>query len=67
MRNPLRSETDAFRFVLLTIGYFALIVLGSLIDVWVGVGVFAVLTAAALWLVFRSRTGERPAPPDETA
>src|SRR6478736_4481572 len=36
MRNPIRSEADAFRFVLLTIGYFALIVLGSLIDESVG-------------------------------
>ena len=27
MRNPIRSEADAFRFVLLTIGYFALIVI----------------------------------------
>ena len=31
MRNPIRSEADAFRFVLLTIGYFALIVIGSVI------------------------------------
>ena len=28
MRNPFRSEADAFRFVWLTIGYFALIVIG---------------------------------------
>jgi hypothetical protein len=27
MRNPFRSEADAFRFVWLTIGFFALIVL----------------------------------------
>lgn len=60
MRNPLRSETDAFRFVLLTIAYFALIVIGSLIDVWVGVGVFAVLTLAALWRVFTSTRRRSP-------
>ena len=29
MRNPLRSEAEAFRFLLLTIGYFALIVIGA--------------------------------------
>ena len=48
MRNPIRSEADAFRFVLLTIGYFALIVIGSMINVWVGVAVFVVLTAGVL-------------------
>ena len=72
MRNPLRSEGDAFRFVLLTIGYFALIVIGSLIDSWVGLAVFLVLTALALWAVFRRREPEppvpqapAPSPPDE--
>jgi hypothetical protein len=55
VRNPLRSESDAFRFVLLTIGYFALIVIGSLINVWLGVAVFAVLTGGALWLVLAGR------------
>ncbi len=73
MRNPLRSETDAFRLVLLTIGYFALIVIGSLIDVWLGVAVFAVLTGLALWRVFAGRAGAAPpttqvpapSPPDE--
>jgi GABA permease len=73
VRNPLRSERDAFRFVLLTIGYFALIVIGSLIDVWVGLAVFVVLTAAAVWYVLASRREARrpppqvpaPSPPDE--
>ena len=49
MKNPFRSEADAFRFVWLTIGYFALIVLGSVINTWVGVAVFVVVTAVALW------------------
>ena len=56
MRNPIRSEADAFRFVLLTIGYFALIVIGSVISVWLGVVVFVVLTAGALWWVLVRRT-----------
>src|SRR5438105_2398250 len=59
MRNPIRSEADAFRFVLLTIGYFALIVIGSVINVWVGVAVFVVLTLAILWW-FASRGGDEP-------
>jgi GABA permease len=73
MRNPLRSEADAFRFVWVTIGYFALIVIGSVINVWLGVAVFAVLTAAALWWVLTRRGGEArparqapaPSPPEE--
>ncbi len=60
MRNPFRSEADAFRFVWLTIGYFALIVIGSLINVWVGVAVFVVLTAVALWWLFAAASGKRP-------
>jgi GABA permease len=55
MRNPIRSEADAFRFVLLTIGYFVLIVIGSLIDVWLGLAVFIVLTAGVLWWVLVRR------------
>jgi len=49
MRNPLGSEADAFRFLWLVIGYFALIVVGSLIAVWVGVVVFVVLTVGVVW------------------
>jgi len=73
VRNPVRSESDAFRFVWLTIGYFALIVVGSLINVWVGVAVFVVLSAAGVWWVLRARGGGEPpvreapaaTPPDE--
>ncbi len=60
MRNPLRSEADAFRFVWLTIGYCALIVLGSLISAWLGFAVFIVLTVGALWWVFGRGTTEAP-------
>jgi len=72
MQNPFRSERDAFRLVLLAIGYFALIGIGWKIDKWVGVGVFAVLTAAAVgWVLLRGRGEERPrqapapSPPNE--
>jgi hypothetical protein len=61
MRNPARSEADAFRFVLLTIGYFALILVGYFIDHWLGLAVFVVLTAVVAWLVIGRRgVGERP-------
>jgi hypothetical protein len=73
MKNPFRTENDAFHFVWVTIVYFALIVIGSVIDVWVGVGVFVVLTAiVAWWLMGRNDAKERPipqtpapSPPDE--
>jgi len=61
VRNPFRSEADAFRFVWLTIGYFALIVLGEAISTWVGVSVFVVLTAGALWVLFGRKTPKLPA------
>jgi hypothetical protein len=72
MRNPVRSEADAFRFVWLTIGYFALIVIASAINVWVGVGVFVVLTAGGVYWLLGRRAGEvrprqvpAPSPVDE--
>jgi hypothetical protein len=60
MQNPFRSEADAFRFVWLTIGYFALIFTGSLIDVWVGVAVFVVVTGVAIVWLFRRGAQEAP-------
>lgn len=61
MRNPVRSEADAFRFVWLTIGYFALIVVASVINVWVGVAMFVLLTLAGVYWVFgRDEQGASP-------
>lgn len=57
-RNPLRSEAEAYRFLLLTVAYFALIVAAAAIATWLGVVVFAALTAAAVWLWLRSRPDE---------
>jgi GABA permease len=42
------------------IGYFALIFIGSLIDVWVGVAVFIVVTGVAFWWLFRRGVQEAP-------
>ncbi len=55
--NPFRSEAEAYRFVWLTIGYFGLIVAGALINRWVGLAVFIVLSAVVVWSYFRR--GER--------
>ena len=60
MRNPLRSEADAFRFLLLTIGYFALIVIGAMINRWLGLAVFVVLTLVVLYVAFIRGRDEPP-------
>lgn len=72
MKNPFRSEGDAFRFVWLVIGYCVLIVIGAIINRWVGLGVFIVLSALAIWFGFFRGRGEppvaqapAPSPPDE--
>src|SRR5262249_36913769 len=58
MINPLRSEAEAYRFLLLTVGYFAAIAIAALaIGTWAGVVVFLVLTGAgAVYVVRASRT-----------
>lgn len=55
MLNPFRSEADAFRLVLLSIGYFALIVVAAAINTWLGLAVFVVLTAAAAAALIHAR------------
>ena len=61
MRNPLRSEADAFRLLLLTIGYFALIVIGAVIDTWLGLAVFIVLSLVVVYVAFiRGRAEAQP-------
>ena len=59
MRNPFRSEADAFQLVWLSIVYFALIVAASFINTWLGFAVFLVLTAVAVWMI---RGGRREPP-----
>jgi hypothetical protein len=55
MRNPFRNEADAFRLVLLTIGYFALIVIAAAISTWLGVIVFVLLSLVAVAALIRAR------------
>src|SRR5947208_12030461 len=55
--RPFRSEAGASRFVWLRIGYFGLIVAGALINRWVGLAVFSVLSTVVLF--FYVRRGER--------
>ena len=61
MRNPFRSEAEAFRLVMLSLGYFAAIALASYVGGrWVGTAVFAVLTVVALFFFVRRGGSERP-------
>jgi GABA permease len=71
VQNPFRTEEQAFRFVWLTIGYAALIVIGSFINKWLGLAVFVVETAVIAWWVLRhGRNVDKPvtvAPPAHPA
>jgi hypothetical protein len=61
MINPLRSEAEAFRFLIASIAYFGAIVIATVVGGrWVGLGVFVALTAGAVWWWFRARREERP-------
>ncbi|CAN5652662.1 hypothetical protein BH20ACT14_BH20ACT14_15940 [soil metagenome] len=72
MESPFRSEAAAFRFVLISIGAFALIVGASWINPWLGLAVFLLLAGGAFWIYFR-QLGPSPlreqiesvGPPDE--
>jgi hypothetical protein len=61
MINPLRSEAEAFRFLIASIAYFAAIVVASLVGgKWVGLGVFIALSAAVVAWWWHARREERP-------
>jgi GABA permease len=59
MESPFRSEAAAFRFLLITLGAFALIVVAASISTTLGFVTWIVLSAAAVWAYLRQR---RPAP-----
>ncbi len=61
MESPFRSEAAAFRFLLITLGAFALIVVAASIDVVLGFVTWIVLSAAAIWAYLRQR-GPGPDP-----
>ena len=60
MINPLRSEAEAFRFVLGSLAYFAAIAVAAVINRWLGVAVFVVLTSALVVWWLRARRAEQP-------
>src|SRR5438876_6671835 len=61
MINPLRSEAEAFRFLIASIGYFGAIVVAAVAGgKWAGLGVFIALSAVVLSWWLRARREERP-------
>jgi nucleotide-binding universal stress UspA family protein len=60
MKNPLRSEAEAFQFLLGAIAYFAAIAIAGVINPWAGLAVFVLLTAGVLWWWFQARRVEMP-------
>jgi len=63
VNNPLRSERDAFRMVLLTVAYLGLIGIGWRIDRWLGAAVFVALTVGGVVWLLRGGSSSRGARP----
>ncbi len=64
MKNPLRSEAEAFQFLLGAAVYFGLIAIAGVINRWAGLTVFVGLTVGVVAWWLRSRRVE---PPRQTA
>ena len=61
MINPLRSEAEAFRFLIASIAYFGAIVIAAVAGgKWVGLSVFIALSAIVVGWWVRARREERP-------
>src|SRR6266571_3861224 len=59
MINPFRSEEEAYRFLLVTVGYFAAIAIAALaVDKWAGLAVFVLLTLAGVVYLVRAHRAE---------
>jgi hypothetical protein len=62
MKNPFRSEADAFRLVIGAVVYFGAIGIAAVAGgLWWGLGVFVVLSAAVAVWILRREARERPA------
>ena len=66
MRNPFRSEAEAFRFVITILVYFVLIAIGAVINVWLGLGIFIGLTALGVFALVRAADDRADMPPTES-
>ena len=57
MRNPLRSEAEAYRFVIVAVAYFGVIVIAASVGgAWAGLVVFVLASGVVLaWVFFTGR------------
>jgi len=60
MQNPFRSEAEAFRFLIRTIVYFAVIAAAALINTWLGLAAFVLATGVIVWWLFFRGEPQRP-------
>src|SRR5438045_6558619 len=61
MKNPLRSEAEAFQFLIGAVVYFGLIAIaGGFGGRWWGLGVFVGESAVVAWWFVRARRAEAP-------
>jgi hypothetical protein len=60
VQNPFRSEQEAFRFLIRTIAFFAVIVVAALINKWLGVVVFLIAAGVVVWWIFFRGEPKRP-------
>ena len=68
MRNPLRSEAEAYRFLGVVIVGAAVIIAGAYIDTWVGVAVAVIVfVAIGWWLMHEPVPGAAEPPPVVTS
>jgi hypothetical protein len=63
VRNPFRSESEMFRFLIVVIVGAVLVVLGAVINAWVGVAVAVVVVAAIIWWLMQEPVPGADTPP----
>lgn len=62
MRNPLRSEAEAFRFLVVVIVAAVVIVVAAYVNTWLGVAAAVVIVGGIGWWLVRAPSGELPPP-----
>jgi hypothetical protein len=68
MRNPLRSEAEAYRLLWIVIAGAGVIIVAAFINTWLGVAVAVIAFAAlAWWLMHEPVPGAAEAPPAVTS
>jgi hypothetical protein len=65
MRNPLRNEAEAYRFLWIVVGGVAVIVVGAAINKWLGVAAAVIAFAALGWWFFKEPVPGAGDPPKQ--